>query len=419
MRESFSAAFCGVCVVLFGTAFAAADHPQKGPLAQLPSKPGPHIEKIISLPDNSWLNLGAPAPDPTWGKARGRSWSCKMPLAPELRGAFLFREGVHGYSKPDGRYMDDLWFYDLNGHRWVCCYPGADGKTLDLKLNDSGFESTKDGEPLPVASMVHAYEMATYDSDARRFMNMPCPGDYWRKALGERRKEWTKEPYKFLNASPWMYDVDTGKWDRKAAKISPRSGFGDVLLYVPSLKQAFFRNNESVWFYDPAANLWTDVKPTGPNPPFGIEPTVCLDSKRDRIYIGGGAYPVTPKGINAFRIFDLKTKTWIDPLPKGAPCGGSNRYTTDIAAMAYDTVNDVVVLFRYRTIQGGSKTELGVFIYDPVANAWTEEPVSDVKATGFVNAFYDPQLNVHVLHGAGDSSDNGSIWIYRYKRGNK
>ena len=57
-----------------------------------------------------------------------------MPLAPELRGAFLFGEGVHGYTKPDGHYMDDLWFYDINSHRWICCYPGADTKTLDLTL---------------------------------------------------------------------------------------------------------------------------------------------------------------------------------------------------------------------------------------------------------------------------------------------
>ena len=66
-----------------------------------------------------------------------------MPLAPELRGAFLFGEGVHGYAKPDGRYMDDLWFYDVNAHRWVCCYPGADTKTLDLVINKDGFEATK------------------------------------------------------------------------------------------------------------------------------------------------------------------------------------------------------------------------------------------------------------------------------------
>src|SRR5438874_11773917 len=87
----------------------------------------------------------------------------QMPLAPELRGAFLFGEGVHGYAKPDGHYMDDLWFYDVHGHRWVCCYPGADTKSLDLTINADGFEATRDGGPLPVATMGHGYEMTTYD----------------------------------------------------------------------------------------------------------------------------------------------------------------------------------------------------------------------------------------------------------------
>ena len=36
-----------------------------------------------------------------------------MPHAPDLGGGFLFGEGVHGYTKPDGHYMDDLWFYDV------------------------------------------------------------------------------------------------------------------------------------------------------------------------------------------------------------------------------------------------------------------------------------------------------------------
>ena len=68
----------------------------QGPLAGLSGHPGQHIDKIKSLANNSWLELGMPAADPKWGRARGRSWTAKMPLAAELRGAFLFGEGVHG-----------------------------------------------------------------------------------------------------------------------------------------------------------------------------------------------------------------------------------------------------------------------------------------------------------------------------------
>src|SRR5262245_40179466 len=120
----------------------------KGPLAGLPSAAGPHLEKIRALGDNSWLELGAPAPDPQWGRACGRSWTTLMPYAPELQGAFLFGEGVHGHTKPNGRYMDDLWFYDLRGHRWMCCYPGSDTKTLDLKISGDGLDVNAEGEPI-------------------------------------------------------------------------------------------------------------------------------------------------------------------------------------------------------------------------------------------------------------------------------
>ena len=140
----------------------------QGPLAGLPSKPGPHIDRIKALADNSWLELGPPLSDPRWGRARGRSWTAAMPLAPELRGAFLSGEGQHGYTKPDGHYMDDLWFYDINAHRWICCYPGAPAKTLRLTLNSDGFEATAAGDVVPVAQQVHGYQMNTYVAEKQR-----------------------------------------------------------------------------------------------------------------------------------------------------------------------------------------------------------------------------------------------------------
>ena len=32
------------------------------------------------------------------------------------------------------------------------------------------------------------------------------------------------------------------------------------------------------------------------------------------------------------------------------------------------------------------------------------------------NGFYDAELNALFIHSAGDSQDNGIIWVYRYKR---
>src|SRR5262245_41880015 len=116
-----------------------------GPLKGLPSPVGAHAAKIQAMQDNTWLELGKPDPDPKWGTAPGRSWCCTMPFASELRGAFLYGEGRHGATKPDGRYLDDCWFYDLNAHRWVCIYPGTLVKEPGLTPNADGFPVDKSG----------------------------------------------------------------------------------------------------------------------------------------------------------------------------------------------------------------------------------------------------------------------------------
>jgi hypothetical protein len=400
-------------LVLGPTATARAE----GPLVNLPSKPADHVAKINALGDDSWLHLGAPAADPKWGRARGRSWTAKMPYAPDLGVAFLYGEGVHGWwNEKTGRYMDDLWAYDLNAHRWICLYPGADVKNLDLKLDENGFEVTTDGEPIPVAQMVHGYEAVAYDSDLKKFLFMPCPGGY-DSILRKRRNQWLKGLDKTSRkpASPWFYDVATGKWERRAVDgAAPRSGFGDVLVYSSSQKKAFFQHgNQEVWLYDYAANKWTKKEPKGPQPPWGIDPTACLDTKRDRVVMGGGGYPVA-KGPNALWFYDLKTDTWIDPKPKGQPCRGSNSYATNIATMTYDAASDVVLLNRH----GGEAKERGLYVYDPESNGWTAglRPFPKELRWQQVNGFYSPDLNVHVFHTAGDSRDDGVVWVYRYRR---
>jgi hypothetical protein len=387
------------------------------PLAGLPAPAGAHIARIEALADNAWLNLGAPAADPRWGRARGRSWTAKMALAPELRGAFLIGEGVHGYAGPDGRYMDDLWFYDIPGHRWICCYPGADTATLELTIDADGFEVDASGRRVAVAQLAHGYEMSAYDTDRRLFYCMPNTHSYWETALPQR-KAWLVDPPS--DVSPWSWDPATADWGRRrTGGEAPPSSYGDNLLYVPSRRQLFFAHRSSeVWFYDPDANRWTHAEPSGPPPPFGIDGTCCLDPVRDRIYLGGGAYPVAPEGTNAFWIYDLVQDAWVDPRPQGAPCRGSTGYATLNALMLYDTANDVVLLVRHSNYYEETRDHVGVYVYDPRANAWSDAgPVPDALAFDHrvKNGFYDQELNAVFIHTAGDSEDDGLIWVYRYR----
>src|SRR5688572_18107635 len=105
------------------------------PLAGLPSAPGPTVTDIAALGAGEWRDLGPPAADPAFGLARGRSWGGhSMLFVPHLRGAFYTGEGVHAYVKGDGYGMDDYWFYDINGHRWICLYPGTNTAAFNQQV---------------------------------------------------------------------------------------------------------------------------------------------------------------------------------------------------------------------------------------------------------------------------------------------
>lgn len=340
-----------------------------------------------------------------------------MAFAPSLDGAFLFGEGVHGWrNSRTGRYMDDLWFYDVAGHAWRNLYPGFDTHNPPtITLNEDGFTSI-DGKPVPIATMVHGYDMTAWDSDAQRFMSMPAPGGYRRKAIPSLPVLLKKEEKRVnrRHASPWFFDMRRGEWDRKRTSgPSVGSGYGNTLLYLPSLKKTFLRGKRAVWLYDNRANSWERVRPGGPRPPFGIDANSCLDPKRNRIYVGGGKYPVS-KGPNALWIFDIDKRRWVDPKPEGSP--GSKYYGTNEALLHCDLVNDVVVLIRHH------EPGRGVYVYDPNNNAWTQMPGGLPgfwpSSRGFkaASGFYHPRLNAHFVFAAGDSRDNGRVFVYRLRR---
>jgi hypothetical protein len=65
MKKAFGiAALCVILTVVHRSTPMLDAQDKKGPLADLPNKPGSHIEKIKELGDNARLNLGAPGADP-------------------------------------------------------------------------------------------------------------------------------------------------------------------------------------------------------------------------------------------------------------------------------------------------------------------------------------------------------------------
>jgi hypothetical protein len=54
----------------------------------------------------------------------------------------------------------------------------------------------------------------------------------------------------------------------------------------------------------------------------------------------------------------------------------------------------------------------------PATNAWaTADATIPEKWGECAKAFYDPELNARFFHVAGDSDDNGTLWVFRLKEG--
>ena len=400
---------------LFFSALNSAATRAQNISAGLPSPAGQTISKIRSMTPGTWLDLGPPGADPEFGRARGRTWTSKMAYSSALGGAFLFGEGVHGwFNSSNGRYMDGLWLSDVNGHKWVNLHPGTDTRSPpQLVVTGDGFEGIAPDRPVPIATMVHGYEMIAWDSVRQLFLSMPNGHSYFAKALPDVA-EFRKKNGARLNrkrASPWMFDPWNRRWHRlKTRTVSPGSGYGHVLMFVPSKRMVLFYKPKQVFYYDPDKNAWHEVVTGGPKPPFGIDPTACHDPKRDRVYIGGGNYPVA-KGRNALWIYDVPAGRWSDPAPSGSP--GSNHFGTNVAIMACDSRKDRVYLFRHR---GNGQ---GVYSYDARSNAWGERPVPFPRfwpAGQAANGFFHPELGVQFMYVASDSRDNGRMIVYKPPR---
>jgi hypothetical protein len=320
-----------------------------------------------------------------------------------------------GGLKPDGRYRDDLFFYDINAHRWICVYPGTDPKRFTMTLDADGFEVTADGQHLPAGMILQGDEQTAYDPARGLFTFMPCPGK-WRGHLGKRRKQWLgtldhPSVGRDWAKHPWFYDVKTGRWSRRKVEgEGPRAGYCYSLVNLPGRNaRLLYRRAKALWRYSGDSNAWQQLTPSGPSPDSrDYDGVSCLDAKRQRLYV----FNRNKKDPGAFRIYDVANNAWIDPAPSVRPdVVAGAAYSCTRATAHYDSASDVVVL----RLRGKQAAKPGIYVYDPGKNQWTPEPVT--SGTGGAHGFYDPVLNAHFFFDAGDRKfEPGVIRAWRYRR---
>src|SRR5262249_41982251 len=157
---------------------------------------------------------------------------------------------------------------------------------------------------------------------------------------------------------------------------------------------------------DTTSLTWSNAAPMGPVPPGSPDLGACYDKKRDRIYVGRGAYadPLMP-GEGSLYIYDVATNAWSNPSDPPNPEGWPLGFPAANGGMVhYDVVNDRVVIFYHWDGMGA------VLVLDPATNTYSlSTPVPPDAAAGQVwHGFYSEELNAHFVFVAGDSEDNGT-----------
>jgi hypothetical protein len=266
--------------------------------------------------------------------------------------------------------------------------------------------------------LIHAYGYLGYDPDERKFVHFGSQfGNYFTTGKGgvfeeaNRLFEAQRQDKKLPDLSPFQYDVTSGRFECFPVKQSPKGHpYGaNVLVYVQSRKQFFYGGTDGVWYLDRAKQTWVDARPAGTSPR-GIDHCASYDAQRDLIYY----YSREAKTANDnFFVYDVKGNTWSKPEPAGT---GPLYCTSYESIFNFDSANDRLVVIRLYDDKEG--TRRSVYAYDPKTNTWAHPlplPPEVIKSIRNGNyGFFDPEQNAYFCHFAGDSSDDGTMWAYRY-----
>jgi N-acetylneuraminic acid mutarotase len=254
--------------------------------------------------------------------------------------------------------------YDEVTHRLIVFSGGDDvGDFSDTWAYDSATNTWTDLKPSGTLPIPRMYAGMAYDPVTRRLIMFggldrktnTCLSDTW--AYDPAVNSWTKldprgptPPARAWNVL--VRDPDSGK----LVMFGGMAG-GEVADLV-----AGDQLNDT-WAYDPAANIWTGLKPAGAFPPARYAYTMVYDPSSKQMILFGGITGTTR--FNDTWAYDPAVDVWRELKPASAipkPRGAQS--------MAYDPATRRVIMF------GGAVSLTTLFnetwAYDPVRNAWVE-----------------------------------------------
>jgi hypothetical protein len=263
--------------------------------------------------------------------------------------------------------FNDLWKYDYSTDTWteinISVKPSGrfntpaayDGENNQLIIY--GGEST-DSEP-----QMWAFSLEDYSWRRLYPTNMPSPGRCNTPLVYDEK---SKKIIMFggmgydgsFPSDTWVYDAAGNSWTRMAPNGSPHGRYGHALFYDPVNEAVlmfgghwFEGSNEGfcpdLWKYDYGSNSWTL-----------LEENLPLSAQFWHSYSASSLDGVCTifGGTNGHELFD---ETWIyseGEFTQIAPA--SHPSTRILAAMAYDSVNNVTLLFGGLDYAAGDSADL-------------------------------------------------------------
>lgn len=177
------------------------------------------------------------------------------------------------------------------------------------------------------------------------------------------------EESSYLNDT-WAYDLSDEAWiELMPSGDVPPPSEGHCMAYDPETRRVILFGGiaegdpyNTTYAYDPMANIWTDLAPSGAVPDARYTHSMVYDPSSGRVILFGGWSGST--GMSDTWAYDPAVNTWTELAPSG-----SAPMARQAHAMVYDPDTATILLFG-----GWGDEDLfnDVWIYDPFANSWTE-----------------------------------------------
>jgi len=270
-------------------------------------------------------------------------------------GVFVFGGCTGG---PTGVYLNDTWGYDPVANVWTSL--GSTGDAPSVRIGSAMAYGSGSGQVILFGGdngNAYFYDTWAYDRKADVWV---LPGLVGEQPLGRSSCLMTYDSRNdriilfgglswdtgYINET-WAYDPGANTWTNlnPSGSLPPPRGQGGmvydsrsglVILFGGSNHDAWFNDT---WTYDPAANTWTELSPTGDLPTARHRFGLAYDSGKDRVVLFGGT-DVDRNFYNDTWIYDPNANTWTELIQSGAGPGARTG-----TAMVYDSLSGDLILF--------------------------------------------------------------------------